>query len=174
MHSTCNSMRMKINARVATTTTNTSNRSSVFTRSRERETNTAAKLVALARASLYGDEKKNRNREEKEDGSTRVIPTNFREIALTSFSLVGTLPLPPVRPGSILRLTQQRISPTRQRILLLVTVSEYRGCRCNFRPRRIYRAREHRGAVEGSRFTAHVFASRTIPLSHSLALSFSR
>lgn len=40
--------------------------------------------------------------------------------------LAGTLP-PPIRPGSILRLTQQRISPTRQRILLLVTVSEYRS-----------------------------------------------
>lgn len=58
---------------------------------------------------------------------------------------------PPVRPGSILRLTQQRISPTRQRILLLVTVSEYRCRRCrNFRPRRIYprevRRRRHGGS----------------------------
>lgn len=64
---------------------------------------------------------------------------------------------PPVRPGSILRLTQQRISPTRQRILLLVTVSEYR-CRRrrNFRPRRIYPREARRQRHGGS---PHAFSS---------------
>lgn len=64
-------------------------------------------------------------------------------------SLAGTLPLPtpPVRPGSILWLTQQRISPTRQRILLLVTVSEYRGgAGAAIFARDEYTVREHSGS----------------------------
>lgn len=58
----------------------------------ELATNAAAKLVAhifLPRAHPYGKEKKGtkeRKRKRMGEGSTRVIPTNFREIALTSFS----------------------------------------------------------------------------------------
>lgn len=135
-------------------------------------------LVSFARASSRkgeqkrSGEKREREREREKRGRkhTRVIPANFREIALTSFSRGHTAiaTLPPVRPGSILRLTQQRISPTRQRILLLVTVSEYRGYRRNFRPRRIYRARarrrrRRRQRKPGRGFTAHVFASEGSP-----------
>lgn len=126
-------------------------------------------LVSFARASAErkkgGTER--RAREKRGRKHTRVIPANFREIALTSFSRGHTAiaTLPPVRPGSILRLTQQRISPTRQRILLLVTVSEYRGYRRNFRPRRIYRARARwrRKPRPGS---PHLFSPlRAVPLS---------
>lgn len=135
-------------------------------------------LVSFARARARGRPRKEKkasgeNGEERGRKHTRVISANFREIALTSFSRGHTAIAtpPPVRPGSILRLTQQRISPTRQRILLLVTVSEYHGYRRNFRPRRIYRARARRRR-KPRKGSPHMFSPlRVVPLSLSFSLT---
>lgn len=66
-------------------------RSSVFARLHELATNAPAKLIAhifLARtfAFMQRGKKEQKSEREREDESTRVIPTNFHEIALTSFS----------------------------------------------------------------------------------------
>lgn len=162
MRPACEAGETKTNARVASAET------------RFRGDLALAKLHARSCARGKREKKGTESGEKKGRKHTRVISANFREIALTSFSLGHTAIAtpPPVRPGSILRLTQQRISPTRQRILLLVTVSEYRGYRRNFRPRRIYRARARWRRRKPRPGSPHMFS----PLRGqflSLCLSFS-